>query len=103
MHHTWKNDSELIAYLPAEWREYAKGEPFLPQTRVAPAHANWIAGAFASNRSTRIEALPPDGSRPGSDYALLRRMLLDRYPYYRGMLTHQIGEYGAHLNPYYAQ
>jgi uncharacterized protein len=103
IHHTWKDDADLIEYLPKEWKEYARGEPFSRQTRVAPGHANWIAGAFASNRSTRIEALPPDGSRPGSDYALLQRMLLNQYPYYRAMLTHQIGEYGAHLNHYYAR
>jgi predicted TIM-barrel fold metal-dependent hydrolase len=50
------------------------------------------------NGARRVDAFPADGTFAGSDYNLLRAQLLDRYPYYRGILTHDQGEYGQHPN-----
>jgi predicted TIM-barrel fold metal-dependent hydrolase len=54
-----------------------------------------------ANGARRADAFPADGSPPGSDYDLLRTQLLDKYNYFRGILTHDNGEYGGQLNSYY--
>jgi predicted TIM-barrel fold metal-dependent hydrolase len=49
--------------------------------------------------SNRLDAEPEDGSPPGSSYAMLRDQCLDAWGVARCLLTFNVAEFGAHLNP----
>jgi predicted TIM-barrel fold metal-dependent hydrolase len=116
IHHGWKSQQEIIDYLPSRWQEYAQGRvkgatsaaavgedvavrasgpsdvrgltvPLYPRSGVI--NFNVAHGAMMRT------SYPPDGSAPGSDYETLREQLLDKYDYYRGVLTFNVG---AHAN-----
>jgi predicted TIM-barrel fold metal-dependent hydrolase len=93
VHHNPNVDSELTAYLPSEWKEYAARSrvpvPMRPPTGFAP-HRN------GGHRADSYR----DGVRPGSSYKLMCEQLFDTENYFRAVLTHNVGDYGAHLNPY---
>lgn len=100
LHHNWRSDEELIAYMPTRWQEYARGDggnwhaPLLPVTVGAPNTVMTFG---------RVDTWGEDGSPPGSDKAKLFAHLVDRYNYFRAVLTHPLGDYGTILNPYFAQ
>jgi predicted TIM-barrel fold metal-dependent hydrolase len=109
IHHAWKRDEDIIAYLPKRWQQYARG------TRSDSAGSVSRAGmrsplrppsfSFASligNGGRRRDSFGPDKAVPGSDYGLMRTQLLDHYGYHRGILTHDLGQQGSLLNPDFA-
>lgn len=97
VHHNPKSDRELTDYLPERWRAYAQGRSGFPLR--PPAAGDGIS----PNGAQRVDAYGADGSRPGSDYATLREQLMDGHNYHAAILTHNTGDFGAHLNPHYAQ
>jgi uncharacterized protein len=97
IHHRAKNDSEVFSYLPKQWQTYTGGVAPMP---LRPP--NVTISKLLDNSARLATAFPPDGSPPGSDYEFLRDQLLDTYNYWRGILTHDLGEFGQHLNRYYA-
>src|ERR1700687_5829516 len=98
IHHRYKTDAEVFRYLPKRWRTYAEGAGVAPQTVRPPGTTT---ASMLGNGARRVDAFPADGTFAGSDYDLLREQLLDRYAYYRGILTHDQGEYGQHPNLYF--
>jgi predicted TIM-barrel fold metal-dependent hydrolase len=99
IHHKPKSDKQIVARLPKQWREYVAGNgqssyPIKPQAGRKTA--------LMANAARRADTFPADGSPSGSSYELLREQLLDRYGYYRGLVTWDLGEYASHLNPYFA-
>jgi uncharacterized protein len=95
VHHSWVDPSEVIRYLPKEWREVAESKPkgaFMPPS---------IGGSVFPN-SGRILDTFAAGFVRGTEEQKLREKLVDKYNYYRCILTHDVGQYGAHPNPYYA-
>lgn len=93
VHHTFTNDADVIAYLPREMRELR----FIPGLE-APSFM--YPHTYGINK--RLSALPSDGSRPGSDYALLREQLLDAFNVERAILSYDLGGASALRNPYFA-
>jgi uncharacterized protein len=99
IHHSPRSDADIVAYLPERWRAYvgASGHGSLPITPVSH-----LGGGSLTPGGQR-DHWAPDGSRPGSSLEMMREQLLDRHNYWRVVLTHQQGEWGAHLNQYFAR
>src|SRR5258708_2480185 len=95
VHHGWKTPAEVIAYLPKEWREYAQGGARL-------SGGSSVVAGNTPNSAMRADAFPEDGSFPGSDYPLLKEQLLDRYDYWRGVLTFNVGAHAGLSDRYFA-
>jgi predicted TIM-barrel fold metal-dependent hydrolase len=97
VHHRPKHDLELVDYLPERWRDYVRagGRSTFP---VLPPDS----GVGDLTPGGGDDRFAPDGSRPGSDYQTLRDQVLDPFNVYRAILTHNVGQFGAHHNPYYA-
>ena len=53
-------------------------------------------GGLIPSGGLRSDAYPESGGYPGSDFDLMRDQLLDRYGYYRALLTHGLGDYATH-------
>src|SRR5438876_1083236 len=98
IHHSWKNQDELIAYLPKEWRDFVK--PPGRRQGVTFQHGG-VSYPHLRGSNKRLETYPADGSPPGSDYALMRKQLLDAHPIRRGVLTFPGGSGAALPNPYF--
>jgi uncharacterized protein len=99
IHHKPGSDADILPYLPKEWQEYARGNGKVGFSLRPPAARG--SGLF-NNGARRADSFPADGGPPGSDYELLRDQLLDRYDFYRGLITWDLGEYATHLNRYFA-
>lgn len=100
VHHRPRQDSEVIEYLPQRWRDLMTANPHA----VMPIEPPSTTGAATlSNLGRRADAFPDEGGLPGSSYELLREQLLDRHGYCRAVLTHDVGDFACHLNPYLAQ
>jgi uncharacterized protein len=101
VHNNWSSAEVLRPYLPPAFREYLdRGE--LPGERGSFPHAHrpWLhPEGFKRN-----DAVPPTGGPAGSDYAYLRKQLLDRYAVEYAVLTGEEAiEVSTLANPYYAQ
>jgi uncharacterized protein len=96
VHHVWKSEAEVVNFLPSRWQEYLSANasrPLLPSFTLTNA-------VVAAHRARLADAMEPGGSK-GTDYDILRRKMLDPFRYYRALLTHDVGHYGGHLNPYF--
>lgn len=119
IHHRWHAEEEALPYLPKQWREYAAGEL---ESAGRVQEAGVVSGSDAAGKAgmvrfsapgsvvagnldhgaRRRDSYPANGRRPGSDYDTLREQLLDRYNYFRGILTFDIGSHAGALNQYFA-
>ena len=99
IHHKPKVDSEIISYLPKRWRTYVEGDG-RSTFPLKPVHH---LGGYMLTDGAAADHWAPDGSRPGSDYEFMREQLLDRHNYWRTVLTHDQGQWGAHPNQYFAR
>jgi predicted TIM-barrel fold metal-dependent hydrolase len=84
VHNAWPSARVLLPYLDQYWRDFLeRGE--LPGGRDSFPHGHrpWLH----PEGFTRTDAVPADGSTPGSDYGLLREQLLDRYDVEYAILT----------------
>lgn len=93
VHHIWKRPAEVLAYMPEKWRLHAEARRSLVPRSVSPG--------VAPNGGRLIDSYEPGGTR-GTDYDILSRSLLDPHRYYKAVLTHDVGHYGSHLNPYFS-
>ncbi|MBJ7599480.1 MAG: hypothetical protein DLM67_18180 [Candidatus Nephthysia bennettiae] len=105
VHNKWRQESDVYAYLPKDWREYAEawaaGKPPGVEGAVRSVGLrppNVTVGSLLPNAARLVSSFPADGSPPGSDYELLRAQILDKHNYWRAVLNHDLGEYGQHLN-----
>jgi predicted TIM-barrel fold metal-dependent hydrolase len=86
VHHNWRREADLLAYLPARWQDYLRGgrHPLTPPAIFNPA-PNGI--------TSRLDAFPDDGGPPASDLELMRRQLLDPFN-----ITHAIVSFDTGAN-----
>lgn len=91
VHHAWRSDADIVAYLPKRWRETISA--------ISPAMM-WLQQSFGTN--ARIDAFAADGARPGSDYATMKSQYLDPYNVKKAKLSFYIGQNGGLNNPYEA-
>ncbi|MGW4335743.1 amidohydrolase family protein [Rhodococcus koreensis] len=99
IHHKPKTDAELVAYLPKRWREYVAGDGHGGVRLTPVSHL----GGYGLTPGSQTDHWGSDGSRPGSSLELIKEQLLDRHNYWRVVLTHDQGEWGSHLNPYFGR
>jgi predicted TIM-barrel fold metal-dependent hydrolase len=98
IHPYMKKPSELHEFLSKQWLEHLK-EIGARNTRVfmgGPSYPRISPGS-----GMRADAWPKDGSRPGSDLALLQEQCLDRYGIAYGMLM-VVGTGATERNPDFA-
>ncbi|MGW4335726.1 amidohydrolase family protein [Rhodococcus koreensis] len=97
VHHNWRSPSDVVQYLPTDWRTYVSGGsgPALPLT---PGNRR----VLMVDSSYRVEAIPEDGSLPGTDYELMKRQLLDPLGSQKTILTYDIGLQSGLPNPEFA-
>lgn len=103
IHHKPKTDTEIIDYMPKRWREYALGAAGGGSREGASLVPVPHLGGYGVTPGAQADHWAPDGSRPGSSLEYMKEQLLDRHNYWRVVLTHDQGEWGSHLNPYYAR
>jgi predicted TIM-barrel fold metal-dependent hydrolase len=97
VHHRWKSDAELIEYLPRYWRELLRSNG--TALSIDPPNLTY---PNMTGINKRIDAFPPDGSLPGSDYETTKRQLLDRLNLRRVVLSFDTGQTAAVRNPHLA-
>jgi predicted TIM-barrel fold metal-dependent hydrolase len=99
IHHRWHAESDIVEYLPQRWRDYMHANP-RALYRIIPTPLT--ANALIGNRGRRLDAyVDGDPAPPGWSYEMLRDQLLDPNDYYRGLLTHDLGEFSCLTNPSY--
>jgi len=97
VHHQPAVDSELLPYVPPRSREIVRCmiESGIPlDARGAPPFVS------LTNGGNRLDASVEGGPRAGASYEMLRDQCLDPWGTRRCLLTHNVGEHGAHANPY---
>ncbi|MEA2681978.1 MAG: uncharacterized protein QOK05_306 [Chloroflexota bacterium] len=104
VHHTWKNEDEVIEYLPARWRDFNAGEVGIltySGTRLING-GGFLAYPNNGGPLRRPDFIPEDGSKPGTDYNMMKTQLLDALNVQRAVLSFDIGlQTGLH-NPWLA-
>lgn len=95
VHHTWSSDSEVVAYMTHEWQDYVASSG----VRLFPGKVNH---SHPGNADRRLDAFPPDGGQPGSDWRTTRSQLLDGSGVTRAIIGYNSGNEVAHPNPYFA-
>jgi len=94
LHHNWKEPEDILAYLPDEWREYARGE--IPRgPRLGVVNSN-LPGGTKRRDAYRVEEEPVC-----SDYGFVKEQLLDRHNWWRLVLSFDVGAHGNTQNPYF--
>jgi predicted TIM-barrel fold metal-dependent hydrolase len=100
VHNSWRSARELLPFLDPYHRDVLeRGE--LPGGRDSFPHAHrpWLH----PEGFTRADAVPADGSMPGSDYDLVAEQLLDRFDIEYAILTgDEAIELSTLANPYLA-
>jgi len=99
VHHSWRSEADVWAYIPRQWRELATGELGGSLRVTAPYRFSYRRRPAG----VRLEAYPLNGDKPGSDYNLLREQVLDRHHVERALLTFDTALNNAVPNPYFAQ
>jgi len=98
IHHRPGFDNEFLEYFPQRSRDYAQAAVL---SKIPFRVGRGVIG-LADQLGRRADSFPEDGGAPGSSYELLREHILDEYGVFRGLLTHDVGEYASHLNHYFA-
>jgi uncharacterized protein len=97
VHHRWRDNAELISYLPAEWRKYVEhGGPSFTLEPVINSYPH------TGGVNKRLDSFPPTGEPPGSDYETLRSQLLEAGGVSRAILSFDAGIWAGNPNPYLA-
>jgi predicted TIM-barrel fold metal-dependent hydrolase len=98
VHHTWKDQRDLVSYLPQHWKEFAQGPGDGRLVSLLPAGLTYPQ---RHGHNKRLETFPPGGGPAGSDYDLMKEQLLDRFNMERVILHYDTGLNVGHLNPYF--
>jgi uncharacterized protein len=94
LHHNWKTPAEVAQYLPEEWRDYTLGNiPRGPRSGIASSN---VSGGMKRRDAYRV----PEET-VCSDIDFVREQLLDRYNFWRSILTFDTGQHGNTENPYF--
>jgi predicted TIM-barrel fold metal-dependent hydrolase len=86
VHNSWSSQSELVEYLPRRWQPY-----FTASGSFVSAEPPALTWSRPGGTTHRLDAIPPSGGQPGSNYELLRDQLLDRHRIDRALLTFPLG------------
>lgn len=97
VHHRPKTETELGAYLSKPWQENMRGNRSQIAGLTPPGTA---VGALIQHGAARGDAIEEEGVQPGYDFDLYKEQVLDRHPYHKVVLTHDVGEWPAHANHY---
>ena len=97
-HHQPRNASELLKYFPDEWRQYAEANPHKRFSSSPNGGSFGLLGAI----NIKSDSVTGDALK-GTSYELYRDQHLGRDNYHRALLLHQLGDQGAHTNPYLAR
>jgi len=95
VHHAWRDDAELLPYIPTRWRQAVADRQFA----IGPAMMSYPHTAGVNKR---LDTYPPIGGPPGSDVATMQRQLLDPHNVSRVVLGFDVGLNAAVANPYLA-
>lgn len=104
VHHTWNSEDEVIAYLPPRWKEFSSAKVGILHysgTRLING-GGFLAYPNNGGGLRRPDFIPEDGSRPGSDYQLMKTQLLDALNVQRAVLSFDIGLQTGLANPWLA-
>jgi predicted TIM-barrel fold metal-dependent hydrolase len=94
LHHNWKDSAEILAYVPQDWQEFARGE--VPRlARIGVAGLN-VPGGLKRRDASRV-----DGEPTASDLGFVKEQLLDRHNWWRCVLCFDLGAHGNTENPYF--
>jgi predicted TIM-barrel fold metal-dependent hydrolase len=93
VHHKW-HPSEIAEWYPKRWRDFVAADP----ERVTPP-SNFLF--VASNGAHRMESYEPGFTRK-TEYEILRTTFLETHPFYRILLSFNVGQFGSHINPEFA-
>jgi hypothetical protein len=99
VHHSWRSQEEILAYLPARWRDELRGHPELTQL-LNPAITSYPP-PMGTNK--RLDAYPTDGAPPGSVYSVMKEQLLDPFNVQAAILSYDVGMNPGVPNPYLAR
>jgi predicted TIM-barrel fold metal-dependent hydrolase len=80
VHHEIRSTRDLVPYLPDQWKRYITEYGWVPERSIP---FNQIRNAT----KYRMDALPEDGSTPGSNYQFLKEQLLDKHNMTHAVLT----------------
>lgn len=85
LHHRWVDETELVEFLPREWRDVV-------ERPTSSVHLEAPVAMFPHTTGTnkRSDAFPDDGPA-GSSYELLCEQWLDRFDIAHALLTFDIG------------
>ncbi len=105
VHHTWNSEDEVLAHMPARWKELGSGGQIgilhYSGSRLLNG-GGFLAYPNNAGPLRRPDFIPEDGTRPGSDYQRLKTQLLDPLNVQRAVLSFDIGlQTGLH-NPWLA-
>jgi predicted TIM-barrel fold metal-dependent hydrolase len=89
VHHRWKADAEVIAYLPTRWRDLVELPGKRTRSLVPPQHWNPAPNGIAY----RLDAYPPGGGPPGSDLTTMREQLLEPFNIQAAILSFDVGQH----------
>ena len=101
VHNDWATTDDLLPYMDPNFRDYLlRGELPGPHGAFPKAQRPWLHPEGFTRSD--IGAASPD--HPGSDYEVMREILLDRFDYdYAILLGEEPIEVSTLGNPYYAQ
>jgi predicted TIM-barrel fold metal-dependent hydrolase len=93
LHHNWRSQADVIAYLPERWREYASSP-------AAKLHTG-TAGSNFPEGNRRHDAFHAPDEPAVSDFDHTRRLLIDVHNFWRVVVTYDVGHHGNTQNPYF--
>jgi hypothetical protein len=100
IHNRPASDADLAKYLPKEWRAY--GEARLRHGASLGKPPTGLQTGIIDAAGRRRDAFREGEGFPGSSYGLLRELWLDKVNLFKGILTHDVGEYSMHRNADFA-
>src|SRR5262249_19731367 len=100
VHHRPRSAADIAPYLSKRSQELVKNNP---QTSPTLAPPGLTTPMLTESAAIRSDVITEPGVVPGYDVDVLRDHLMDKYGYYKAILTHDIGEWPAHQNPYFAR
>jgi predicted TIM-barrel fold metal-dependent hydrolase len=97
VHHNWASESELVPFLPKKWRDFVALPGGRTLSLIQPQQYFPTADGVY-----RLDAVPPSGGPPASDYETLRAQLLDGLNIEHAVLSYDIGLNAGLRNIYLA-
>lgn len=96
VHHHWKADSELVAYLPKKYQDIV----LAPSGSRSPLNPPAIWPPHLTGSNARLDTFPEGGGASGSSYETLKKQCLDPFNVQKAILSFNVGNHGALANPY---